>query len=55
MNNVYKCPNCDCLIHIEDIRADAIDECIEIAKEFDFYTNDGTKSILIKRLEQLKE
>lgn len=36
-------------------RRDAIDECIEIAKGFDFYTNDGTKNILLRKLEQLKE
>ena len=53
-----KCTNTnDCANkkELEQIRADVIEECIEIAKEFDFFTNDGTKNILIKKLEQLKE
>lgn len=42
-------------IIVKNIKADAIEECIEIAKDFDFYTNDGTKNILLRKLEQLKE
>lgn len=45
MNNVYKCPNCDCLIHIEDIRADA---------ERDFQNSDYWNDYLAKVIADTK-
>ena len=56
-NLSVKYPNTiDLVREVERIaKEEAIDECIEIAKDFDFYTNDGTKNILLRKLEQLKE